>query len=332
MDSRKWLMLGGIVLAAGLGCSRKQTVPTDPYSPVPATPPARQATNEPEPRPGRRRGKDVAAKETDGKPSNISKIADAQADAARDPLGSSEQRQKALALAKQNYRRAIQLDPKYLLAYIGLAQACGAAGEHEQAIHTLDAGLAKMPKEPQLWHERGMALGRLKRFDDATKNLQQAVQLDSDNTLFAKSLGLMLARQGKADEAVPWLKRGMREADARYNIARMMRHIDNVEESDRQLRLALEAEPAHPAALAMIEEGNAPSAPPASETIKLATHVSSAPPSPLPAASPLRIIVDPPATFAPPAPDALPQRPAVAAPTRKETAKPAVRISFEPNE
>ena len=61
-------------------------------------------------------------------------------------------------------------------------------------------------------------------------------------------LGFTLARAGRYDEGYEWLKRSMREAEARYNLAMMMIHNGDKERAREYLQAAMRADPAFVAA------------------------------------------------------------------------------------
>src|SRR5262249_13512802 len=123
---------------------------------------------------------------------------------------------------------------------------------------TFEMAIAKLPKEATLYYEKGLCLGRAKQFDNSLAALQQASRTDPSNPQYSRAAGFMLARMGRDEEAFPWLAKSMSDADARYNLVRMMEHPGNEPASARQLALALQLRPNHPAALKMAEERNNP--------------------------------------------------------------------------
>jgi tetratricopeptide (TPR) repeat protein len=251
MDRRKLIYLSGMVVGSLVGCNHQQVV-NNPDTAAQAQSAA--SSGDGANQTASRSAQKPEPTEIDAKPSSIVQIADVQAAVVADEARSPQDRQNAVALAKKNYRRAIQLDPKYIPAYLGLAHVCSDAGEHDEAILVLDTALAKFPREGQLWYDRGMVMGRLRRYDEAIRNLQKAVEIDSKNPKYGKSMGLMLARMGRDEEGVAWLKKWMSEADARYNVARLMEHMGLTAESQRQLQLALKADPGHQATLELLNE------------------------------------------------------------------------------
>src|SRR5262249_11805701 len=80
------------------------------------------------------------------------------------------------------------------------------------------------------------------------------------NMEYCKRVGFMLARQGRDEDGLAWLRKAMPEADAQYNMARMMQHIGQGDASRRHLMLALQTQPAHEASQQMLMEGKQPPA------------------------------------------------------------------------
>lgn len=319
MDRRKLCCFTALALAALVGCRRQQTVNvSDPYTPekVAGQPGDDKASPHRAPLPKKRIEQVAESKELDAKPETVVKIADVQSQVALNANNAADHRQSSTKLAKQNYKRALQLDPNYLPAYLGLARLCSATNDHEQALATLDAGLAKLPKAAALWYERGMVKGRQKQFDEGLENLNKAFALEPDNMQYSKLIGMMLARMGQGEEAVTWLRRSMSEADAHYNVARLSQHIGRAADADKHLQIALRVDPNHESSLAMMNEGKPPADVPAGPakngSIQLAGHAPEV-------RQPLKIVVDAPAAplievqpSAPsePATAGLPQRPA----------------------
>src|SRR5262249_49317203 len=129
MDRRKLIWVSGLMIGGLVGCNRHATVNNNTdvvaqsdSSPSSGDSPYQHASRD---------SKKAEPHEIDAKPSSITQIADVQSQVVVDQNRSQEDRQNALELAKKNYRRAIQLDPKYLPAYEGLAHVCSDAGEHD---------------------------------------------------------------------------------------------------------------------------------------------------------------------------------------------------------
>ncbi|HEV3145291.1 MAG TPA: tetratricopeptide repeat protein [Gemmataceae bacterium] len=259
MDGRKAFILFGGILCGLIGCTPSQTrQPNDPLvsSALPPKPPA-QANNTPV---NVRKDNVEPAKELQAKPATCVAMGDLYAQCSADEKRSPQDRAQFNMKAQDAYRRALQQDPKNVPAYVGLAKVQELAGDREGALKTWQAALTKLPNDPKIWSERGMFLGRMQNFNEATASLAQASKLDPRNMEYIKNVGFMLARQGRDEEALTWLRKAMTEADAQYNVAGMMQHIGQDETCRRHLMLALQNQPSHAPALKMLTERNQPPA------------------------------------------------------------------------
>ena len=108
------------------------------------------------------------------------------------------------------------------------------------------------PNDAGLWSELGAAQARAKDWPAAIGSLNRAVQIDPGNKTMETRLGLTLARAGRYEEALNILAKVMPEAEARYNVARMMRHNNETVAAETQLQLALKADPSFEAAREML--------------------------------------------------------------------------------
>jgi hypothetical protein len=96
-----------------------------------------------------------------------------------------------------------------------------------------------------------------KDLNGALPCLAKAHELDSSNHQLATQYGLLLARLGRPQEGVAVLCKVMNKAEANYNVARMMEHINQPEMSRQYLQVTLQERPTHQGALAMLAQLNA---------------------------------------------------------------------------
>jgi tetratricopeptide (TPR) repeat protein len=280
MDGRKALILAVGILCGLAGCSKPITNPFSSSSP----PPPPSAAQLPPPEVKITKREDLG----DPKPATWVQWGALKAEIAVDPNRPAAERELYAQQAKEayakalkgdakyvpahmglgelneslgdreeavaNYRTALKCDPKNVSAHISIARVLEGAGKRDEALATYVIATSALPKDASLWFEMGMCRGRAKQFDQALSCLVRASELRPKNPDYAKSVGFMLARMGRTDEALTWLTKVMPEADARYNLARMMAHIGNAESSREQLSGALRLEPEHLAALKMASE------------------------------------------------------------------------------
>jgi tetratricopeptide (TPR) repeat protein len=145
--------------------------------------------------------------------------------------------------ARQTYQKAIDQDPKCTIGYLALISSYIQSGESDKANAVFAKALKANPKNAQLWFEMGTVQARAKDWTPALENLSRAVQLDPENKQYQKTYGLALARSGRFEESYALLSKCMSESEARFNIARMLKHVGQPDECQQQLELAVKANP-----------------------------------------------------------------------------------------
>jgi tetratricopeptide (TPR) repeat protein len=156
--------------------------------------------------------------------------------------------------ARDSYQKAIQVDPKFASAYVALGESYMATGERDQAQAMFKKATDVAPNDAKLWSELGAAQARCKEWPSAIASLTRAVQLDPGNKPLETRLGLTMARAGKYEDALNSLAKIMPEAEARFNVARMMRHNQQNDAANMQLQLALKADPSLQAARELLDD------------------------------------------------------------------------------
>lgn len=250
MDGRLKLCLAGGLVAAVVGCNttQKQLVPdAPPAAKKPVTTPAQfakatQATAPP-----------ATAPRANLKPETYVTMGDLKEQAAEEGDRPGAEREAFRQQARQSYQQALATDPRYLPAFVALARSYAASEEKDKTQAMFAKALALAPNDANLWYEQGACLARMKDFPAAVQSLNKAAELAPDNATVQKLLGFTLARGGWYEEALNALVRSkMPEAEARYNLARMMQHNRHGDAADTQLRLAVQMDPNNDAARSML--------------------------------------------------------------------------------
>jgi predicted CXXCH cytochrome family protein len=130
-------------------------------------------------------------------------------------LGNLYLRQSNVEAAIIAYQRALALDPRFVGAYVNLADACRQQGRDDEGEKFVRRGLSLLPKAADLHHALGLLLVR-KTDKAALQELAEAANLAPDNARYAYVYGIGLNSVGKQREALAVLK----AADARqpYNL------------------------------------------------------------------------------------------------------------------
>ncbi|MBP7981741.1 MAG: ammonia-forming cytochrome c nitrite reductase subunit c552 [Arenimonas sp.] len=130
---------------------------------------------------------------------------------ARSALGSFYARQGRLAEGEARLQSALKLEPRFVPAYVNLADLYRVMGRDADSERTLRAGLAQAPQSAELHHALGLALVRLKRMPEALAELQRAALLAPENPRYAYVLAVALNSTGKATAALKELRRGLEQ-------------------------------------------------------------------------------------------------------------------------
>jgi len=177
------------------------------------------------------------------KPATLVAYANLKEQSAADPEVSQVDRERMREAARQAYLRALEIDPKFVPAHVGLANWFDTAGNHAKAVATYQQVVKLAPKDKVAWYQFGMCSARHKDWDPAIENLRKANELDPDDRQVAKTLGLCLARAGRYDESLACLEKVVGKAEAHCTVARMLHHLQQDDASRHELQLALASNP-----------------------------------------------------------------------------------------
>jgi tetratricopeptide (TPR) repeat protein len=145
--------------------------------------------------------------------------------------------------ARQNYQRALDINPKCTKAYLGLGRLYVKMQDFDRALDVYQKALKKLPKEGALWCDQGFCLCCKKDWTAALESMKKAHTLAPDNREYGTHYGLALARAGKLDESITLLTKFQGKAEAHYTVARMLEHLNRPELSKQLLQAALQLNP-----------------------------------------------------------------------------------------
>jgi tetratricopeptide (TPR) repeat protein len=247
MDGRlKAVLAGGLVAAVGCSSTPKQL--SDVAKAPVEMPKASQVANAPPPQP-------AEPPRTTLKPQTYIAMGALTEQAAQEQERPQAERDGFRQQARQSYQKALEVDPKFAPAYVALGASYLAEGdrEHAQAMFKKATDLA--PKDAALWSELGAVQAKGKDWQSAIASFQRAAELEPGSKSIETRLGFTLARAGRYEEALNVLVRVMSEAEARYNVARMMIHNNETTAANVQLQLALKSDPGFEVARQLLENG-----------------------------------------------------------------------------
>jgi tetratricopeptide (TPR) repeat protein len=163
--------------------------------------------------------------------------------AAADPSRTPAEKQELLEQARKSYQQALKLDPKNVEALTALARLYNSMDDHERAVATYRKAIQTQPRQASLWHEVGMCHARCQEWEPALQHLRRAVELDPDERQYHNSVGFVLARTGRYEESLAAFTKAGNEANAHYNLARMLHHLNQDDLSKQHLQVALTLKP-----------------------------------------------------------------------------------------
>lgn len=196
------------------------------------------------------------------RPETYVAFADAQAAVAFDERTPVANREALLDRAREGYQKALRMDPNNPAALLGLARFYTRLGERQKAVDLYQRYLKLHPDDRDVAHEVALAHAQWKDWAGAVAWCDVTLRIDPENLAVRKTKAFCLARGGQWEQAFEVMLQVMPEAQARYNLARVMDHMNLTEASKQQLELALRADPTFREAREMLAHLNTPVQPP----------------------------------------------------------------------
>ncbi len=143
---------------------------------------------------------------------------------------------------------------KNRIAQLGEAQRLKDAGHLDQAELICQQLLSEFSKDGGALHLLGTISHLRGRQQEAISLLEQAVELEPNNTSFLVTLGGNLAIAGKMDSAVDCFRRATlidpRSIDAQYNLGLALKHLKQFSDAEKAFITTIQLAPTHVDAIA----------------------------------------------------------------------------------
>ena len=131
-----------------------------------------------------------------------------------------------------------------IAAYHRLALLYSKKGEWDQSQKYFDIAVKKAPKDIELRCRLGYSYYLQRRDKEAEACLRRAIAIEADNGLAHNNLGLLLARQGREEDALKEFSlAGCNQAQAHANLAMAYSFENRLPDAQAQYRIALAADP-----------------------------------------------------------------------------------------
>ncbi|MFO0930760.1 MAG: tetratricopeptide repeat protein [Gemmataceae bacterium] len=190
--------------------------------------------------------KDVASEPTTHQAATYVAFGDFRASSAYSAETPPAMQQQLREDARLSYLKAMEVNPKYVPAYLALARLQQRAEDYTAAIATYQKAVTIDPNDSNLWYELGMCQCRQKKWIDAVVHLRKAIELGPDNGAYRKTLGYTLGRAGRLEESLQVLTEAEGEARANYDLARMLHHMNQTDQARQYTTRAAQLDPSLP--------------------------------------------------------------------------------------
>ena len=162
------------------------------------------------------------------------------------------------AEAEAGFRSAIAMDPRFVPAYVNLADLLRLQNRDTYAIELLRQGLKAAPRAATLHHVLGLALIRQRNMTAGIAALERAAKLDPANARFAYTYGVALNSTGRRPEAIRILEQALRrhpyDVDLLSGLALFQRDAGNLAGARDAARRLVEVAPDDPGAQRLFAE------------------------------------------------------------------------------
>ena len=142
------------------------------------------------------------------------------------------------------YEKALEIDPKYHMAWNGLGNALKDLGRYTEAIAAYEKALEIDPKFDHAWSNLGVSLGYLGRYNEAIAAFEKALEIDPKFDHAWYNLGVSLGYLGRYNEAIAALEKAL-EIYPKYhhawnNLGNALHNLGRYNEAIAALEKALE--------------------------------------------------------------------------------------------
>jgi len=129
-------------------------------------------------------------------------------------MAESQKKKGDAAAAGAGYRRSIELDPKFVDGYVGLATVLAESGKGDEAVAAIRSGVAEDETSGRLRYALGVLEMHAGHNREAREALLKAAELDPENFETQYHLGTLALNMGDTAEAVSRFRQFIEAAPA----------------------------------------------------------------------------------------------------------------------
>ena len=152
------------------------------------------------------------------------------------------------------YRKALDLNPKFIGAHNRLAICLDKIGQHTEAERALRRAIKVDPDLAYLRNNLAFSLMAQKRWRDSERELRTALQLQPDYQRARVNLGIVMSKLGRRDEAFQQFQMVLGDARAHFNMGLLDKAAGRYALAAESFRNAIALEPNLAAAKLQLEK------------------------------------------------------------------------------
>jgi Tfp pilus assembly protein PilF len=195
------------------------------------------------------------------------------------------------ASAKDQYERALKVDPAYLPALLGYAHLLDTQKEFTDADQYYAVAAKKHGDMAAVFNDWGMSQQRRGHLDESAKLLTKATKLQPDKKLYRNNLAMVLVVMHRPQEAYRQLVAIESPAVAHYNLGALLHRAGDDQMAAYHFVEASKLDPSWPQARRWAEQlGGAGGLPPET-SLAMTGRTNGPPPDPRPDQSPAQYVV-----------------------------------------
>ena len=164
------------------------------------------------------------------------------------------EQQGQLDRAIQQYRKAVELNPKFIVAHNRLGICLDRIGRPREAERVFREAVRLDPERPYLRNNLAFNLIVQRRWQEGEQELRKTLQLRPGYDRARVNLAITLSKQGRGDQAFEQFRMVLGEAMAHYNLGLLYKSDGAYREAAASFRSAIAIEPKLVGAKLQLEE------------------------------------------------------------------------------
>ena len=147
--------------------------------------------------------------------------------------------QKAIA----QDREALKLDPRHQQTLFRLGAIYTDEKKFDEAIKLWQRYVEATDRSPAAYNNLALCYEKAERFNEAEKTYRAGIDRDANDSTCRVNYGLMLARQGRTDEAIAQFETVLSPAEVHYNLGAVCEQQGKKDQAKAYYQKALELDP-----------------------------------------------------------------------------------------